>query len=110
MARPTARSRNPTSEAVVHLRQALGESQQQFANRNQTAITTIARYETSRPPKGKALAQFARLAEEAGRHDIASVFERALENELGTATPLLTQIEQMLIHALVGTYRAAPRQ
>jgi len=32
---------------------ALGESQQAFAYRMKTAIRTVARYETSTPPKGK---------------------------------------------------------
>ena len=83
MARPTKRSKNPISEVLVQLRQALGENQQQFANRTKTAITTIARYETSRPPKGKALAQFARLANEARRPDLAARFDQALAADLG---------------------------
>jgi propanediol dehydratase small subunit len=48
-----------------------------------TAIRTIARWETVRPPKGKALASLAQLAREAGRHDLAYEFMRALAEELG---------------------------
>ena len=110
MARPTSRTRNPISAAMIRLRRALGDNQQQFANRTKTAVTTIARYETSRPPKGKILAQFARMAEEAGHHDIAKIFSEALEGELGPTTPALSQIEQMLSSVIVETYRAVPAQ
>lgn len=109
MARPRNKPRDPISEALIQLRQALGENQQQFANRTQIAMTTIARYETSRRPTGKALAQFARVAEQAGRHDLATVFETALTRELGTDSPVLSQTEQALTAALVDSYRAAPR-
>jgi transcriptional regulator with XRE-family HTH domain len=73
----------PESEAVRELRMALGESQQAFAYRMKTAIRTIARYETVRPPKGKALAEFYRLATETGHPKLANVFTRALQAELG---------------------------
>jgi transcriptional regulator with XRE-family HTH domain len=110
MARPTARTRDPISDAVIRLRQALGDSQQQFANRTGTAVGTVARYETSRPPKGKVLARFARLAEEAGRHDIAKNFAEALEGELGPTQAAFNQIEQMVALGSVEIYRAMPRQ
>lgn len=110
MARPTSRSRGPISEAMIKLRQALGDNQQQFANRTKTAVTTIARYETIRPPKGRILAQLARIAETAGRHDIAKIFDEALQSELGTMEARLTATEQVLSSAMIDVYRAAPNQ
>jgi transcriptional regulator with XRE-family HTH domain len=83
MARPLEKTRSELSRAVVELRKALGDSQQQFAGRLRIAMTTIARYETSRPPKGKALATMARVAEEIGRKDLADEFLLALNAELG---------------------------
>jgi transcriptional regulator with XRE-family HTH domain len=87
MARPSEKSKNALSGALVELRRALGESQQTFATRVHMALATIARYETDRHPRGKALALFARVANEAGRPDLASVFEQALATELGDQPP-----------------------
>lgn len=76
---------SPVSEAVRSLRVALGESQQAFAYRMKTAIRTIARYETTRPPKGKALSEFYGVANENGNQDLAAVFRNALTAEMGVA-------------------------
>ena len=76
---------NPISEAVRSLRVALGDSQQAFAYRMKTAIRTIARYETTRPPKGKALSEFYRVALEVGNQDLATVFRNSLTAEMGVA-------------------------
>jgi transcriptional regulator with XRE-family HTH domain len=73
---------HPISIAVRKLRQALGETQQQFAFRTQTAIRTIARYETTRPPKGKALVQFLELAKANGLREELELFHRALHEEM----------------------------
>lgn len=81
------KTRNPISEALVQLRAGLKETQQQFANRMHTAITTIARYETSRPPKGKVLAELERIAIENDLPDCAAVFRAALAKELGAPPP-----------------------
>jgi len=67
---------------MIKLRAALGDSQQQFANRLQTAVTTVARYETSRPPSGTALADLARLASDIGRGDLVFEFLSALGREM----------------------------
>jgi len=48
----TKKTKDPLCETVRKLRTALGESQQAFAYRMKTAIRTVARYETSAPPKG----------------------------------------------------------
>jgi transcriptional regulator with XRE-family HTH domain len=63
--------KDPVSQAVRDLRTALGESQQAFAYRMKTAIRTVARYETVRPPKGKWLAEFYGMAAETGNQKLA---------------------------------------
>jgi transcriptional regulator with XRE-family HTH domain len=45
-------SEDTVSSTIRKLRQALGESQQQFAHRLKIAIRTIARYETVRRREG----------------------------------------------------------
>jgi transcriptional regulator with XRE-family HTH domain len=70
------------SAAIRALRTSLGESQQAFAWRMKTAIRTIARYETRRPPKGLMLASFLHLAVAAGQPDLAGVFRKALYEEI----------------------------
>jgi transcriptional regulator with XRE-family HTH domain len=89
-ANPTGRTairkrpdKNTVSAAVRQLREELGESQQQFALRMQTAIRTIARYETVRPPKGKVLRQLEVLALEARQLELAGIFRMALAEEMG---------------------------
>lgn len=90
---------NPVSEAVRSLRVALGESQQAFAYRMKTAIRTIARYETTRPPKGKALSEFYRVATENGNQDLAAVFRNALTAEMGVAGKY-TQLGALASHTI----------
>ncbi len=75
-------ARSPVSRAVRELRQAYGESQQAFAYRTKTAIRTIARYETVRPPRGAELNQFLELAIAKQRHDLAEIFAKAMGDEL----------------------------
>jgi transcriptional regulator with XRE-family HTH domain len=73
---------NPVCDAVRKLRLALGDTQQSFASRLGLAISTVVRYELTRPPKGKALAQFAELAKGLRDAELADVFRRALVAEL----------------------------
>ena len=47
-----------------------------------TAIRTIARYETGRPPKGTNLVKLYNIATETGHHEIAVMFGEALSKEL----------------------------
>jgi transcriptional regulator with XRE-family HTH domain len=63
----------------------LGLTQQAFAQKMGVAITTIARYETGRPPRGSTLEIFAKLAEESGRSDLAGIFKHLLMLDLGLA-------------------------
>jgi transcriptional regulator with XRE-family HTH domain len=73
------------SDAVRSLRKALNESQQAFAHRMNTAVKTIARYETVRPPRGSSLANLARIARDTGQDALADLFERSMFEEPGLA-------------------------
>lgn len=66
-----------TSTAVRELREALGETQQEFGTRFGSVVRTISRWESSRPPSGKVLADMALLSARCGRLDLATVFDRA---------------------------------
>lgn len=77
------RERDPVCEAVRTLRLALNENQQEFARRVEIALRTLARYEKDKPPRGKTLGKFARLALELGFNSQAAVFRAALEKEMG---------------------------
>lgn len=68
---------------VRELRLAMGHTQQSFANFLGLSIATVVRYEISRAPKGRALAKLAKVAEEAGLHDIARRLHEALAEQLG---------------------------
>ena len=98
MKKTETQQKDPVSEAVRDLRTALGESQQAFAYRMKTAIRTIARYETVRPPKGNALAEFARVAEETGNEKAAKVFREALMSEL----PAVGELTKLGLRASTG--------
>jgi transcriptional regulator with XRE-family HTH domain len=76
---------NAVTDAVRRLRLALGDTQQQFASRTGLAISTVVRYELSRPPKGKALEQFRAIAEQNGLNDIARTFAYAMGQAPETA-------------------------
>jgi hypothetical protein len=58
--------RDAASRAVIALRTALGKTQQTFAVEDlKSAVTTVARYETSHPPRGDALLRLAEIADQA---------------------------------------------
>lgn len=64
-----------TKRAVIALRKALGKTQQTFAVEIlKTAITTVARYETSHPPRGEVLLRLSDIAQSHGFSDLASEF------------------------------------
>ncbi len=69
---------NAVTNAVKQLRLALGDTQQQFAARTGLAISTVVRYELSRPPRGEALLPFRKLAQEHGLRQICLVFDHAI--------------------------------
>jgi transcriptional regulator with XRE-family HTH domain len=60
-------------------------TQQEFAISLGVAITTVARYETGRSPRGRILSKFAELAAENGRPDLSGIFKRRSVAELGSA-------------------------
>jgi transcriptional regulator with XRE-family HTH domain len=86
---PTKKKSHPTisaptlTEAVKALRLALGDTQQQFATRLEIAISSAVRYESTRPPHGKMLAQLYSLALKNGLHRVASMFHQALIMQVG---------------------------
>ena len=72
--------RDTASTALVALRTAMGKTQQQFAVEVlKTAITTVARYETSHPPRGEVLLRLATIANEAAHGRPLKVAEPLLE-------------------------------
>jgi transcriptional regulator with XRE-family HTH domain len=73
------------SDAIRQLRETLKLTQQGLAVKLGTALTTIARWETSRSPRGRTLNDLAHLAEESGRPDLAAIFRKELLVELGRA-------------------------
>jgi transcriptional regulator with XRE-family HTH domain len=78
------RTRLAAKRAVVALRNALDLTQQKFAGISNTAVTTIARYETSHPPSGKVLLRLAEIAQENGLLDLSIQFRLIyLEEVLG---------------------------
>src|SRR5258706_4598816 len=72
------------SKAVKLLRGSLGQTQQQFAHTLSTAITTVARWETGRAPKGLFLVRLAEVAAQNKLADLEKIFRDALAQELGT--------------------------
>jgi transcriptional regulator with XRE-family HTH domain len=83
--------RHDVSLALIELREHLGETQPQFANRIGVAVTTIARYETQRPPRGQMLARLEQVARSEGHTKCANTFRFALEKELGSGAFDLTR-------------------
>jgi transcriptional regulator with XRE-family HTH domain len=73
-----------TTGAVLALRKKLGDTQQQFAHRLGLAIATVVRYESTRAPKGKALAALAEVATQNGCTAEAATLSAALAEELGS--------------------------
>ena len=77
--------RHIASEAVRRLRAFLGETQEQFALRMNTAVVTIARWETSRPPGGKALKALEKLtASDPSLKEYEDAFAEARRNSPAT--------------------------
>jgi transcriptional regulator with XRE-family HTH domain len=79
--------RDKVATAVRQLRAALGDTQQSFAHRLKASIRTIAHYESDRPPRGRALAELAKIATAHGHQAQAEIFRHALAEELGNFDP-----------------------
>jgi hypothetical protein len=68
--------RDAASEALIALRLAMGKTQAAFAVEVlKTAVTTIARYETSHRPPGDVLLRLADIANEHGLAELQSKFQ-----------------------------------
>lgn len=79
---------NQASKAVKLLRKSLKLTQQRFSVEVLgCAITTVARYETSREPSGLVLLQLARIAEENQKHHIAEKFRKLYMKEVSYRFP-----------------------
>lgn len=74
---------DPLIAAVRKLRTAVGDTQPQFAERLGLALPTVVRYEHSRRPRGKVVADMEQIAVANGLDDLASLFRNALSDELG---------------------------
>jgi transcriptional regulator with XRE-family HTH domain len=69
------KQRDAASEALIALRTAMGKTQAQFAvTVLETAVTTIARYETSHPPQGELLLRLADIARQQRMYELQDVF------------------------------------
>ncbi len=77
----TSISKPEISDAIRRLRDEMGLTQPEFANRVRVAIRTIARWEKDQPPHGQALIKLAQLADSRGRKDIAGSFVAALRSD-----------------------------
>jgi transcriptional regulator with XRE-family HTH domain len=81
-------------EAVKVLRTRLGDTQQQFAQRLEVAISTAVRYESTRAPQKQALAKLYSLAVGNRMYDVADMFRAAMLGQVGAeASQRLTDIE-----------------
>lgn len=69
-------------QALRNLRTALGLTQQDLAVKLGKAVATVARWETSRPPRGAELAEILAFAVQANQPAAASVLARALGDDL----------------------------
>jgi transcriptional regulator with XRE-family HTH domain len=73
--RENEKPRNAASEAVIALRTAMGKTQATFAVEVlKSAVTTVARYETSHPPRGDVLLRLADVADQHQLYDISKNF------------------------------------
>jgi transcriptional regulator with XRE-family HTH domain len=71
------------NQAVRALRRHVKKTQQIFATELGISISALNNYERKRIPEPKQLLTFERAAIDAGRHDLAKVFEAALREALG---------------------------
>jgi transcriptional regulator with XRE-family HTH domain len=81
MSRPTNKAKTPTQQALISLRQQLNLTQQDLAVAMNTTTTSVARWETSLSPRGRALDQLARFAAQQGLTEWEALFRRAILQE-----------------------------
>jgi transcriptional regulator with XRE-family HTH domain len=78
MPRRPKKQRTELAQIIRRLRVALGDTQQQFALRLDTSITSIARYETNSTPAREVIDRMADLAREEGLPKFAELLEQSL--------------------------------
>ena len=81
MSRLATNPRTPVQQAVVDMRHRCGLTQLEFALALDVTPVTTARWETTHPPRGRALDKLAQFAERRGEIVWASIFNGALEQE-----------------------------
>lgn len=84
----TKTRKDPAITALVALRHHLGLTQQRFAVEvMDSAVTTVARWETTFPPRGDVLLRLTTIAEKNDRPDLADVFLKSLMRKLSHQVP-----------------------
>jgi transcriptional regulator with XRE-family HTH domain len=84
------------SDLVRKLRLGLGDTQQDFAQRLQTAIRTVARWEAGHWPNNRTVAQLEQLARVHGFTDLADGFRTGLSKAIGTRLALVAEFDPRL--------------
>jgi DNA-binding transcriptional regulator YiaG len=75
--------RSPLSQAVVKLREHLNESQQKFATRLGVAMLTVARWETSAPPRSmEALTLLWKTAVDQDQREQVAIFQTEMRKRI----------------------------
>jgi hypothetical protein len=97
------KKRDAASEALISLRKAMGKTQQTFAVEVlKTAIGTVARYETSDPPRGEVLLRLRDIARNHEFHELAIKFELlyldGVQKNLGSRLILIPATESEPAH------------
>lgn len=79
------------AEAVRSLRATLNDTQQQFSDRLGVVVRTVTRYEVEKPPSGDILLTLSKIAGEAGRSDLAEIFDDAYSTGATSARTSLAE-------------------
>jgi transcriptional regulator with XRE-family HTH domain len=78
------------------LRIALSMTQQQFAVKMEWSISSVVRYETSRPPRGHALVELERVAVDSNFDDFSRCLRLAIRRDLGIIDALIRRMAEDL--------------
>ena len=77
------------------MRATLNDTQQQFSDRLGVVVRTVTRYELEKPPNGDILLTLSKIAGEAGRSDLAEIFDDAYSTGATSGrTPLAEAIRR----------------
>ena len=79
---PLAKDLNEVQQALLRLRSRLGLTQQALAVQLGIAITTVARWETSRPPRGAMLLKLAWFSTQKNCKEEAAIFQKHVDREI----------------------------